>query len=147
MLRYWTAGAAGTVIVLAAAFFILARFANHNVEAGPAPALTITVATGMVTPDELRLDHGRLYELTFVNGGTTWRRLSLDSDDAEHLPVETNMGEDTGTGAPQPGIEIAAVPGQRASQLVRFKTHGTYELRSGVVGRSDGVMTVLVTVR
>ena len=147
MLRYWTAGVAGTFIILAAAFFILARFANHNVEAGPAPSVTITIAAGMVTPDELTLDHGRLYELTFVNGGSTWRRLSLDSDDAEHLPVETNMDDATGSGAPQPGIEIAAVAGQRASQLVRFKARGTYELRSGVVGRSDGVMTVLVTVR
>lgn len=147
MLRYWAAGFAGIAIIVAAAFFILARFANHNVEAGPAPALSITVASGMVTPDELTLDHGRLYELTFVNGGYTWRRLSLDSDDAEHLPVETNLSDASGSGAPQPGIEIVATAGQRASQLVRFKTHGTYELRIEVVGRDDGVMTVLVTVR
>lgn len=147
MLRYWAAGVAGIVIIVAAAFFILARFANHNVEAGPAPALSITVATGMVTPDELTLDHGRLYELTFVNGDDIRRRLVLDGDDAERLPVETNLNDSHGSGAPQPGIEIVTTAGQRASQLVRFKARGTYELRIEVPGRDDRTMTVAVTVR
>ncbi len=147
MLRYWTAGAAGTVIILAAAFFILARFANHNVEAGPAPALSITVASGMVTPDELTLDHGRLYEMTLVNGENGHRRLSLDSDDAERLPVETDMSATRGSGGPEPGINILAAAGQRTSQLVRFKARGTYELLVEVPGRGNPAMPVLVTVR
>jgi uncharacterized cupredoxin-like copper-binding protein len=146
MLRFWAGGVAALVIIAVAVFLMLARFNNRGAEAGPPPALSVTVTTDAVQPGSLSLTRGRLYELTFANHGTLRRRLSLDSKSVESLPVSTLITDPHAGSASTAGIDLTAAAGQDVSQYVRFKSNGTYELRIDVPGRAEPALTVTVEV-
>jgi hypothetical protein len=143
VLKYVIFGFVAGFALLAAGFYILAKYNDRNAEAGQQPPVTIVLTNDGAAPARVSIAEDALFELRIRNerGGPV--QVALESDDVEQMQ-DSNVY--TGVaGAFRPGVHVPVPDGETGRSLVRFKSGGTYEMR--VTERGVVVDTISVEVR
>ncbi|HEY8171764.1 MAG TPA: hypothetical protein VIH21_01655 [Dehalococcoidia bacterium] len=146
MLKYTIGSLAGGLALIVAVFVVLAWWNGRDAEAGPPPAVTITItAVGTASPPNIKLDRGRLVDLTLINEAAQSARATLDAEGVQQL-VASSTGELFGehSAASLASVLIDVPARSTRSAPVRFSTSGTFELEVAVGGRERAVVVEVV---
>ena len=146
MIKYSLGGVAALVIVAVAAFLILARLNGSNADAqdGPAPTVTFRFDAGAVTPDHMDIDRRRFVVIQVENHTGAFTTVTIDSDNAEQFPLETQIDDRHALKGSVPRPQIHIPPNGAGPGLVRFKESGTYAMVVSAPPNAPRTVTITV---
>lgn len=147
MLKYTFFGIIAGLVLIAAGFYVLARWNDRDAEAGPTPVYVVRVDREAAVPATIEVGAGRLVELRIENRALLLRSATIEGPGVEQLPAETTGPGSHSTSQPLPGFNLLVGSQDDGSALVRFREAGEFELRIENPGRPETLRIVQITAR